>query len=328
VIPPRVREIMGVANLDDAWRLVDQFCRECLGSPVDSPLFLTGHTSAVFGVRLKDGEEVVVKARGARDTPERLQAVMEAQRRLIAYGFPCPAPVLGPRRIGTAWVSVERLVTDVEPGYPHDPACRRAMAAVLADITRVLWAFPDPHRLSIKPAWVDFTADGLWPEPHHPAYDFCQTSQGAEWIDKLAEEARCILLQANGPMVITHGDFEAQNMAFSGSTVRAVFDWDSLVFGQEAILVGIAAGSFAAERRSDLSTAPTPSEARSFVDEYEAATGTTYARLNRRVAAAATAWIMAYNARCDHAVRASPERDEPPWFLEALARHGSAYLRP
>ncbi|HEX5295543.1 MAG TPA: hypothetical protein VFW50_00920 [Streptosporangiaceae bacterium] len=45
-------------------RALDEWCREHLGGPVAERVFTTGHLSAVYGLRLADGREVVLKVRG------------------------------------------------------------------------------------------------------------------------------------------------------------------------------------------------------------------------------------------------------------------------
>src|SRR5690348_8904918 len=52
---------------------LSDWCHEHLGAPVAGRLFTTGHLSAVYGLRLADGREVVLKV---RDGDARLSACM------------------------------------------------------------------------------------------------------------------------------------------------------------------------------------------------------------------------------------------------------------
>src|SRR5438132_11692453 len=72
-------------------------CDEHLGSPVAEVLFGTRSLSAVTGVRLADGQEVVVKER-----PEsaRLRGCAAVHRALWSAGFPCPEPLVDPVPLG------------------------------------------------------------------------------------------------------------------------------------------------------------------------------------------------------------------------------------
>ena len=70
----------------EPWEM-DRWCRNHLGSGIDEELFLYGHLSAVIGIRLISGPQVVVKIRRASD---RLVACADAHRVLFERGFPCP----------------------------------------------------------------------------------------------------------------------------------------------------------------------------------------------------------------------------------------------
>jgi hypothetical protein len=63
---------------------------EHLGSPPADEIFRSGYLSAVIGLRLADGREVVVKVRP--DSP-RIAACVEVQRRVFQAGYPCPQPL-------------------------------------------------------------------------------------------------------------------------------------------------------------------------------------------------------------------------------------------
>jgi hypothetical protein len=60
---------------------------------VAQTLFVRGNLSAAYGLRLKDGREVVVKLRPAA---VRLAGCTAVQRHLWRAGFPCPEPIAGP----------------------------------------------------------------------------------------------------------------------------------------------------------------------------------------------------------------------------------------
>jgi Ser/Thr protein kinase RdoA (MazF antagonist) len=74
----------------------------------DRLLFTSSQLSVVFGIRLGDGREVVVKAR-----PEpriRIDSCLQAQGHLAAAGFPCPRPVTPPSAVGALTVHAETLL--------------------------------------------------------------------------------------------------------------------------------------------------------------------------------------------------------------------------
>jgi hypothetical protein len=76
--------------------VLGEWCERWLGSAVFEVLFEAGSLSAVAGVRLADGREVVVKVR--RSAP-RLQAAYAVHPHVWQCGYPAPEP---PRVIGHA----------------------------------------------------------------------------------------------------------------------------------------------------------------------------------------------------------------------------------
>src|ERR1700733_14275539 len=74
----------------ERWEL-DRWCRNHLGSGIDAELFRYGHLSAVIGIRLISGPQVVVKV---RRTSGRLVACADAHRVLFERGFPYPEPLV------------------------------------------------------------------------------------------------------------------------------------------------------------------------------------------------------------------------------------------
>jgi hypothetical protein len=70
---------------------VGPWCTRHLGAPPVALMLRAEHLSAVFGLRLADGRDVVVKARS--DDLARAASCVAAQRALARGGFRCPAPL-------------------------------------------------------------------------------------------------------------------------------------------------------------------------------------------------------------------------------------------
>lgn len=86
---------------------VDRWCRNHLRSGIDRELFSYGHLSAVIGIRLNSGRQVVVKIRRASD---RLVACASAHRVLFERGFPCPKPLIDLATFGEGVASAEEMI--------------------------------------------------------------------------------------------------------------------------------------------------------------------------------------------------------------------------
>ncbi len=143
--------------------------------------------------------------------------------------------------------------------------------------------------------------DDLWPEPHDLRFDLPATTAGAEWIDDSARTARAMLEGAELPNVVGHLDWRVQNLAFSGTRVAAIYDWDSVGLVPEAALVGSASVVHPIDWRRELpDPLPTLQQVDGFVADYEAARGTAFASDEREILAAGQRWVTSYGARCQH----------------------------
>ncbi|ADJ47724.1 hypothetical protein AMES_5899 [Amycolatopsis mediterranei S699] len=124
-------------------------------------LFERRSLSAVIGLRLADGREVVVKA---RENEGRAAACVEAQARLAQRGFPCPRPLTPVTAVGTLAVHAEEFLPGGEMlrGGSPDVAVRYAavFARLVSELTEVDVEPPLPN-----PRWArwDHTDPGLWP---------------------------------------------------------------------------------------------------------------------------------------------------------------------
>ena len=121
-----------------------QWCVEHLGSPPVDETFRSGYLSAVIGLRLADGREVVVKVRP--DSP-RIAGCVEVQRRVFLAGYPCPQPLTGAVPFGGDVATAEAYV----PGgamLPSADHAARAFAEAFAWLIRLAPGRPRCLRLT------------------------------------------------------------------------------------------------------------------------------------------------------------------------------------
>jgi hypothetical protein len=300
-----------------------EFCREHLGAPAAELLFERTSVGVVAGLALADGRRVVIKVHQPRQRREFLEAVQAVQGRLHAAGFPCPRPLLGPHPLGDVLAVAEELVDRGDYRDAHEPRVRRAMAELLVRALELAAAGERPRALG--EGWNLLGGRDLWPaEPHSPIFDFQATAAGAGWIDEVAARARALIDPAGEP-VVGHTDWSAKHFRFADDEVSVVYDWDSLALVPEAHVVGVAAATFTANFELGVHPAPAPDEVRAFVDDYDRARPRPLRRREREQIAAIATYVIAYTARCGHAIGV---REEPGTFAAALREHGAAYLTP
>jgi hypothetical protein len=258
-------------------------------------LLRTEHMSAVFGLRLADGREVVVKAR-TQDL-RRAAACVAAQSALARAGFSCPAPLTGVVMVDSQLaVHAEEWRPGGELLRGDDAEVARRYATVYAQLMAALAEVRVPPPLP-SPQWLGWDHGGSAPWP--PSEDLDRRDQSVVPDLVLATAIRATeRLRRPGdlPRVLGHADFEAQNLRWKGRTLWAVYDWDSLAWMPESVLVGSAAGVFASAEVPTL--APLDSSA-VFIQTYQQARGRAFSADELQLAWAASLWTTTHNARAE-----------------------------
>jgi hypothetical protein len=314
-------DLFGTHDPDAVGNAFAHFCMEELGSAVSVPLFYEASVGCVAGLELADGRRVVVKAHSPANSRPFLEATVRIHTALVARGFPAPEVLLGPRPFGHTFATVEELVDVGEYRDAHEPAIRAALARALAELVTLAAELPRAGLVPEEPP-----ADVLWPNPHHPMFDFEATSAGAEWIDELAARARR-RLEGSAEPVIGHRDWTVKHCRFVADDLRVVYDWDSLGLMPEPELVGHAAAHFTTTWQLEVPLIPSPDEARAFVAEYEEARGREFAPAERARLGAQAVYSLAYGARCEACF--DPYANEFPAGSQrdGLVRWGEEFFR-
>jgi hypothetical protein len=282
------------AQTVDPDRLV-QWCVEQLGSPPADEIFHSGFLSAVRGLRLADGREVVVKV---RPVSPRIAACVEVQRRMFQAGYPCPQPVTGAVAFGGDVATAETYV----PGGATLPSPDHAAEAFAEAFAWLIRLAPGPGEVSTldpAPSWAAWNhgGDGLWPRPEDDL-DLNGVA-GAEWIDHAGRRARDRLKASDSQAVIGHCDWLAGNLRWSGDELLVVHDWDSVTADSEAVLAGFAAALYSTVSADELATVE---DTERFLVAYGRARGRELDADELQRAWAAGLWTRAYDAKYQHTV--------------------------
>jgi hypothetical protein len=323
----RERAMYGTADPQEIARRVDAFCAAHLGVHIDAYLFYTSSQAGVSGVLLTDGRRIVVKAHTPAWSQTFLHAVHRVQDVLAGHAFPCPQPLLAPARLGHGYATVEAFVDDGDFADGHQLPVRQAMAAALVQLVRSTQRLSDTVGAQLGLV-TQLPAGSLWPVPHSPIFDFEATALGAEWIDRIAAQARQTLARSAGGTVIGHSDWSTQNCRFLNGRLRVVYDWDSLRWDKETTIVAQAATVFPMNwRLPERPVAPSAEDARSFIAAYEAERGAPFTNAEWEGMAAAATYSLAYGARLEHSL--DPDvTDFPVGSARArLTVYGNAFLQ-
>jgi Ser/Thr protein kinase RdoA (MazF antagonist) len=304
------RAVHGAVTARELRRFLDSWARDRLGSAIADVRFRAGRIDAVWGVELRDGRAVVIKGHRSPVDLDAVEAGIDAQRVLAAAGFPCPVPLAGPDEVEGRVLTAETLLVGAMPDG-RDPAVRRLLADGLARHIEILRARPDlVPRAGRGPSWCRYQ-DGPWPVPHDTLVDLRPILAGFEWLDAFGRRAADQVLDNREPdeILVGHADWYAGNAAVVDGVLVGTFDWE-LVADTEAVVAGFAASCHAAGPTGGGGLS-TPEEAAAFLRDYEEVRGRPFSAREQRAAAAAAAWILAFNARwqaalivhgvCDHA---------------------------
>jgi phosphotransferase family enzyme len=272
-----------------AW-LAD-WCRDELGGVPTETLLRVEQMSQVFGLRLDNGREVVVKARA--DPYRRIASCVRAQSHLFKHGFPCPEPVTAVTYIDEMAVHAETwrpggemLVGDTAENAGH---FARLLAILISDLTSIGLEPPVP-----SPMWVnwDHPGTGVWPEAAF--LDERDQSLVPDFVVAIAQRTATRLRATDLPRVVGHADWESQNLRWHGTQPWVVHDWDSLAWLPEAAIVGSAAGAFAS---SGAPTLTSVHSSQAFLSAYQQQRGRRFTTEEIEIAWAASLWLAAHNAR-------------------------------
>jgi Phosphotransferase enzyme family len=298
-MPPVVEAILGTNDPVSVAEALTAAVAAALAVPVVAARFYEPGVGVVAGLELADGRAVVAKLHRATFIPrERLATIARLQADLVAAGVPAPAPLAGPLVLGDGWLTVEEH-RDGASALGYDPDVRRGMATALHNFVDAA----RPHAGSgCLGTWLgEPVIDDLWPEPHDLRFDLAGTAAGAEWIDDAARDARATLMATAVPNVVGHLDWRVQNLAFAGSRVSAIYDWDSVALVPEAALVGSASVIHPVDWRLEQpDPLPTLEQLDGFVADYEAARGAPFDDDEHDVLVGGQRWVTCYGARCQH----------------------------
>jgi hypothetical protein len=326
--------------------LLADWCVRHLGSPARESFFGLQRLSAVHGVRLADGREVVLKVRGAQ---ARQAACAIVHTVLWRAGIPCPEPLAGPAPLaqgsqpvpvpgGQDAVDARQLAVSAETWEGEGVAAVGPMPADAwgALLARMVALAPPVEALpTLEPAvpWLHWQHDDpvrTWPPPASDRWDPHRAVDRMDpRIPEVARRARARLLRADIaglPRVAAHGDFEAQNCRWvpgpDGRPRLVIHDWDSVVAMPEAVLAGNSAMAFVSVGDVDVSTIE---QNDAFLAGYAQARGRSFNALEWQAAHAAGAWVAAYNAAFEH-LKEGPGRGTAGLLAQAeqrLARAGA-----
>jgi hypothetical protein len=274
--------------LEDLPDWLPVWCLDHLGGEPAGVLFQQHQVSMVFGLRLSDGADVVLKARA---DDGRAVSCVAVQALLAGRGFPCARPLTPVVGVGSLAVHAEEFRPGGEVLHGDSPdvaaRCAEVFARLMAELADVTVAPPLPN-----PPWVrwDHTDSGDWPAID--GLNNLHQSAVPAYVPDTAVRTRRRLLAAGLPCVLGHADFEAQNLRWHGRQVWAVHDWDSLAWQPEAALAGAASGAFASDGPPTL--APIESS-EAFLVAYQDIRGRLFTAVEQEIAWAASLWMAAYN---------------------------------
>jgi hypothetical protein len=299
-----------------------QWCTEQLASPPVEEIFRSGYLSAVIGLLLADGREVVVKV---RPNSPRIAACVEVQRRMFQAGFPCPKPLTGATAFGNDVATAEAYV----PGGAMLPSPDHAGQAFAEAFARLIELAPRPTDVSTldpAPSWAawNHTENGLWPSPEDPDVNLNEVA-GPPWIDDAGRHARDRLRAGGSEAVIGHCDWLASNLRWSADALLVVHDWDSTTADSEDVLAGFAAALHSTVSADELASIE---DSERFLVAYCRARGREFTPGELERSWAAGVWTRAYDVKYQYAVGQPITSLSESEARERLRRTGNGAPRP
>ena len=284
--------LVGDRSYEEVERWVDELTQAQLGEQIGGALFAKKSVGAVFGIVLESGEPAVLKLFNRSIQPSELSAMHRCLATAAAHRFPVPRQRSEIFEADDGLFAAYYAYVDGDQRDAHEPSVRRELARSLAELNTLL-APLDTTGLPLAPG----RQEALWP----PAQRVWETREvddaDTRFIDAHGRAAQTVLKKSKLPRVATHLDWGVKNIRFRDDSVCAVYDTDSVHAASEAECVGRAAAQFTAQWDIPAMLTPSPKEANSFVEEYQAARGRKFSKAERSVAAAAARYLVAHVAR-------------------------------
>jgi hypothetical protein len=276
----------------ETWRPhLAAWCARVLRARPERTLFEAGWQSAVVGLHLDDGRDVVVKIRLAE---ARLDGCFRVHRYVHKQGFPCPEPLVAPTPLDSYFATVERYAADGDD-LPAAPDRTERFAAALARLMTIMPGIVQVPSLDPPPAWAwwNHGSRGTWPPAAEGHVDL-NDHPDPPWLVETVTRARTRLRMSSLPTVVGHSDWQAEHLRWSDGAVTTVYDWDSVCTLSEAAFAGLAAVMFAMTRDNPGASL---AESSDFLGAYALARGARWTREEQEIAWAAGLWVMAYHAK-------------------------------
>ena len=275
--------------------MLADWCLEHLSGPLERVVFRSGFLSEVIGVELSGGVRAVVKA---RPSERRIVGCVQVQAALAEAGFPCPKPLTPATRVADMTVTAE---AEVSGGSPRPAETGAAPYAAL--LARLIASAPAPREvasLTPSPPWAgwDHAGQRLWADLDEHGQDLNHVSVPA-WVDDAARRVRDRLTSTRGRSRVGHGDWEPQNIRWTGNDALVVHDWDSVIAQPEAAIVGIAAAMWPREDGS--SHTASVAQTTDFITRYQRAADREWETFEVQDAWAASLWVGLIFAKQDAA---------------------------
>lgn len=228
----------------DVASCVNEYCKSHLGSPPVQVLFLGISAGFVFGMRLTDERNVVVKFQ-ADTSIEHLNRAYEIQEKLRLRGVPCAKLLSPPCEVRPDIFIVTHSL--FAPGRQMRPTAK-VRESMAAEYRRII-ALADDLDSSGLAATAPMLAKEIF--DHFPGL--------REEIERLWQ---C------GKRVVAHTDWKVRNLLFQDDKVSAVFDFDALCVTSELQTVSSTAMNFM-RGRGPITITLYPEETYGFLAAYE-----------------------------------------------------------
>lgn len=209
--------------------------------------FFAASAALVYGFRLDDGREIVLKVFPSDWDKPSLVSSRGIQLALFETGYPITKPLGNILSLANSSAAIDGYKEGLLVPQKMTREHLRKSAVYLAELISLTKGFKvkDPGSSSSQFGW---TESHRWGKQVRPEVNLDDKPEGAEWIEELGEEARKMCSKPVGRKVLAHDDWLPHNVRLDASlNLEVVYDWDSLCRGLETVFVGKACGAAISE---------------------------------------------------------------------------------
>jgi hypothetical protein len=315
-LPVHLLEWTGFVDFQQLLRELQALLHQALEREIDTLLFVEGEQKQVWGLKMTQGDDLVIHFYPPECSGETLTTLLQIQKLAHAQKFQAPQTLLPPHAFGQCQISVELCLLGSRKPHPHQNGDIQLMAQTLArlhQVTCTLHALPALPQMQIPCQTHLFS--GAAPK---------ERRSETEWLGALRHALQRRLRQETGRLVLSPLYWTPSQLQIKHQELAAVYSWSKLILQPELWALGRAMASLGFLSQTEPGQPASTIEMQRFLATFCEVRGVPFLASELRYLEACLTWAMAEIALKEQ--QGDPHnRHWEGSYREALTKHAHPY---